>query len=55
MKEYEVTVEYYDYIFTQSQVKKFAVVKAENIDEAKSKTYWKFGDLIDIIEIVEVK
>lgn len=55
MKEYQVEVEYYDYMFTQSHVRKFATIKAETIEDAVGKTYWKFGDLIDIIEISEVK
>lgn len=55
MKEYEVEVEYYDYMFTQSRVRKYATFWAETLEEARSKTYWKFGDLIDIIDISEVK
>lgn len=51
MNKYSVTVEYYDYFFTQSRVTKYIEVVAENEEEAKKRAYWIMGDLIDIKEV----
>lgn len=55
MKQYEVTVKYYDYIFTQATVTRYATINAVSVDDVKAQAHLKFGDLIEIVEVVEIK
>jgi len=53
MKEYEVELEKFDYIFTKSTIKKVEYINAKSENESLEKVYYMYGDMIDIISIRE--
>lgn len=51
MKEYEVEFEKFDYFFAKKTVRKIDFFECASETEARALTYWKFGDLIDILSV----
>lgn len=51
MFQYEILYEYYDYFFTKTHIVAFYFVKANSLEEAKSKAYWALGSCIEIKSI----
>jgi len=51
MKEYEVTLEKYDYVFAKSTITEIDTFKCNSEAEARDLAYYKFGDLINILSV----